>query len=90
VTEDKVEQALVKKIKGLGGLALKFVSQGRRGVNDRLVLLPVPEEYQELVAKYIYFAELKRPRKKPTVQQARFHITLKRLGFKSVVIDKKE
>ena len=40
ITEKQVEQNFVKAVKEAGGLAMKFVSPGRVGVPDRIVLLP--------------------------------------------------
>jgi hypothetical protein len=37
--EKRLEQRLVKKVKELGGLCLKWVSPGTTGVPDRLVIL---------------------------------------------------
>lgn len=39
VSEKRVERDFVKAVKRRGGLALKFVSPGRIGVPDRIVLL---------------------------------------------------
>jgi hypothetical protein len=38
MAEKQVEQYLKKRVEALGGLCMKFVSPGRRGVCDRLVL----------------------------------------------------
>ena len=38
--EKTIEQQLRTTVKGLGGVALKFVSPGMSGVPDRLILLP--------------------------------------------------
>jgi hypothetical protein len=38
--EKDVEQALVRRVKALGGLCEKFVSPGRRSVPDRIITLP--------------------------------------------------
>ncbi|MGB4633492.1 MAG: VRR-NUC domain-containing protein, partial [Bacillota bacterium] len=38
--EKQLEQKLVKAVKNVGGLALKFVSPGYDGVPDRLLLFP--------------------------------------------------
>ena len=40
VSEKQVERDFVIAVKRRGGLALKFVSPGRIGVPDRIVLLP--------------------------------------------------
>ena len=52
ITEKKVERNFVKAVKEHGGLAMKFVSPGRVGVPDRIVLLP---------GGRAVFAEIKRP-----------------------------
>lgn len=66
VSEQKVEEALVRGVKRLGGRALKFVSPGTTGVPDRLVLLPGGRSR---------FVELKRPR--GGVLSARQRLTMK-------------
>ena len=38
--EREIEKYLVDRVKGMGGMALKFVSPGCTGVPDRLVILP--------------------------------------------------
>jgi hypothetical protein len=38
--ESLIERYLVQEIKGLGGLAWKFISPGTSGVPDRVVMLP--------------------------------------------------
>ncbi len=43
MTEEYIEQKLVKAVKKRGGMALKFVSPGLDGVPDRIVLLPMEE-----------------------------------------------
>lgn len=85
--EKVVEAALVGRIKRLAGIAYKFVSPARRNVPDRIVLLPVPPEHQELVARYIHFVELKAPGKSPTAGQQREHARLWALGFAVRVFD---
>jgi hypothetical protein len=39
-SEKQIEARLKRTVKELGGLALKFVSPGCRGVPDRLIFLP--------------------------------------------------
>lgn len=51
--ESKIEQALVEGVEALGGLCLKFTSPGRRGVPDRICVLPHGR---------VYWVELKRPK----------------------------
>lgn len=52
ITEKQVERNFVKAVKKAGGLAMKFVSPGRVGVPDRIVLFP---------GGRVVFAEIKRP-----------------------------
>lgn len=79
--ESVIERYLVLTVRKLGGECLKFVSPGRRHVNDRLVLLP---------GGRVYFIELKQPGAKPRAGQVRFHALLKRLRCATVVLDTKE
>lgn len=53
VREDVIERHLVNEVKKAGGIAYKFTSPGRRGVPDRIVLLPNGK---------IIFVECKAPR----------------------------
>ena len=78
MVEKDVELALVKRVKEMGGLALKFTSPARRSVPDRLVLLP---------GGRVVFVECKAPGKRPTVLQAKEHERLRALGFEVVVVD---
>ena len=79
--EKEVEKNLVKQVKNRGGICPKFVSPGFDGMPDRLILLPGGK---------IAFAELKAPGKKPRALQVSRLNLLKRLGFKSYVIDQKD
>jgi len=76
--EKTIEQALVKRVKELGGMAEKFVSPGRRSVCDRLVTLPV---------NVIIFVELKAPNKNPTPLQELDHERRRALGCDVRVIN---
>lgn len=76
--ERDVEAYLVKQIKALGGMCEKFVSPGKTGVPDRLIILP---------AGRIIFCELKAPGKKPTELQLRDHQKRRDLGCEVLVID---
>jgi hypothetical protein len=87
--ENKIEKHFCDCIKQDGGIAYKFVSPGVNGVPDRIVLKPIPLKLQKLIAKYIYFVELKAPRKKPNVRQKEEHAKLRALGFTVKVIDSK-
>ena len=77
-SEKDIEQRLVKAVKNMGGIALKFVSPGYDGMPDRIVLLPHGA---------FAFVELKAPGKKPRPLQLSRHEMLRRLGFKVYVLD---
>lgn len=79
--ERDVENALVKRIKALGGTCEKFTSPARRSVPDRLVTLP---------GNRVEFVECKRPGEKPTEKQARDHERRRALGCIVHVIDSLE
>ena len=79
--ESTVEKSLVQLVKKLGGVAYKFVSPARRGVPDRLVLLPIPERDREIVQKYVMFVECKAPGKKPRPEQVREITILAKMGY---------
>lgn len=78
--ERDVEAYLVKRVKEIGGVAMKLTSPSRRSVPDRLVLLPEGE---------VHFIELKAPGKTPTDAQYREHVRLRELGMSVFVIDSK-
>ena len=79
--ESKIENALVKRVKQLGGKCEKFTSPGNRAVPDRLVTLP---------GNIIIFVELKAPGKKATKLQAKDHREREALGCDVRVIDSLE
>ena len=79
--EKTIEQALVKRVKDLGGMAEKYVSVNRRSVPDRLVTLP---------GGRVIFCEVKRPGGKPTDAQKRDHARRRILGCDIRVIDSLE
>lgn len=72
--ESSLERYLVQRIHTIGGECLKFVSPGRVGVPDRVVLLPGGE---------IVFCELKAPGGKVSPAQTRVH---KRFGELTVAV----
>lgn len=76
--ESSIERILARKVKKMGGLAVKFVSPGLDGVPDRIVLLP---------GRKMAFVELKAPGKKPRVLQEKRKRQLESLGFPVYVID---
>jgi len=79
--EKTIETALVKKVKGLGGMCEKFTSPARRSVPDRIITLPEGQ---------IIFVECKAPGEKPTDAQQRDHNRRRALGFDVRVIDSME
>ena len=79
--ESVIEAYLVKRVKGAGGTAYKFVSPGRRNVPDRLVVFP---------GGNMYFVELKAPRKELRSGQARERQRLEALGCRVEVAATKE
>ncbi len=81
MTEKQIEQALVKAVKGAGGLCLKWVSPGWDGAPDRIVL------FEGSHIGRIAFVEVKAPGGKVRrIQQVR-HRQLRKLGFKVFVLD---
>ncbi|MBI6549912.1 VRR-NUC domain-containing protein [Xenorhabdus lircayensis] len=80
IREDVIERHLVNEVKKLGGIAYKFVSPGRRGVPDRVVVLPNGR---------VVFVECKAPGEKPRPDQLREHERLRALGQTVVVLDSK-
>lgn len=76
--EKTVEQALVRRVKSLGGMCEKFTSPGRRSVPDRIVTMPDGR---------IIFVELKKPGAKPTEMQMRDHANRRAMGCDVRVID---
>lgn len=76
--ESKIESELVRQVRAAGGDALKFVSPGRVGVPDRLVVMP---------GGVCSFVECKAPGKRPTAAQSREHNRLAALGVPVHVVD---
>ena len=76
--EKRIEKALIKAVKSVGGEALKFVSPGYDGMPDRLVLIAMGK---------VGFVEVKAPGEKPRKLQLKRHEKLQSLGFKVYVLD---
>ena len=76
--EKKLEQKLVKAVRDIGGLALKFVSPGCDGVPDRLILIAYGK---------VAFVEVKAKGKKPRPIQIRRINQIRRLGFLVFILD---
>lgn len=68
--ESRIEQHLVQRIRRIGGECFKFLSPGRVGVPDRLVVLPGGE---------VVWVELKMPRGILAAPQIRMHKRLREL-----------
>lgn len=79
--EKTIEQKLIKRVREKGGLCLKFVSPGMRGVPDRIILLP---------AGRLIFVEVKAPGMTPRKLQKAVHGELRALGFSVIVLDSVE
>ena len=76
--ESDIEDYLTRRVRAMGGRAYKFVSPGRRGVPDRMVLLP---------GGRIGFVELKATGRKPSALQLAEIDALRRMGFWAAWID---
>ncbi len=76
--EKHIEEALVKRVKTLGGLCEKFTSPAKRSVPDRIVTLPGGK---------VIFVELKAPGKYATPKQTADHQRRRLLGCDVRVID---
>ena len=76
--EKAIEQQLRTTVKGLGGVALKFVSPGTSGVPDRLILFP---------GKRMAFVEVKAPGMQMRPLQVKRKRQLEALGFSVYCID---
>ncbi|MBR2215986.1 MAG: VRR-NUC domain-containing protein [Selenomonadaceae bacterium] len=76
--EKTLEAKFRKAVEAAGGLALKFVSPGRAGVPDRIVLAP---------GGRVFFVELKRPGEGLRPLQQQTVKTFQKLGHNVTVID---
>ena len=81
VRERAVELALVRAASRAGGIAYKFSSPARRGVPDRIVVLP---------GGILFFVECKASGGRLTRLQALEGRRLERLGFEFFVVDSVE
>ena len=79
--EKKLEQKLVKAVRDIGGLALKFGSPGCDGVPDRLILIAYGK---------VAFVEVKAKGKKPRPIQIRRINQIKNLGFLVFILDEEK
>lgn len=81
MSEKELEEMFRDAVRKAGGCAYKFVSPGKSGVPDRLVVLP---------GNCIGFVELKAPGKQPRADQRHRQKELKRLGCYVAVLDDPE
>ena len=81
MNEKYIERKVAEAVKVKGGMALKFVSPGRIGVPDRLILMRGGK---------LAFAELKSTGMKMRSIQIKRKRELEELGFKVYCIDKVE
>ena len=81
IRENIIERYLVKRIRELGGIAVKQIWHGRRGAPDRLVILPGGK---------MIFVECKAPGQSCRPHQLREHDRLRRLGVTVLVIDDRD
>lgn len=71
--ESEIESRLRKQVERIGGKAYKFISDGNRGVPDRIVCLP---------GGRVVFVETKRPKGGKVSKLQKYRIAeLKALGF---------
>ena len=70
--ERDIEKKLIRPVKDMGGLCLKFETPGFTGVPDRIILLPGPR---------VVFVETKQPGKKERARQVYVHGLLRAMGF---------
>ena len=75
--ENRVEQRLIDGVEALGGITFKFVSPGRAGVPDRVVILPGGD---------VHFVELKALGGKPSRIQLRRISQLRKLDVTALVL----
>lgn len=78
--ENDIENYLIRKTEMLGGLCMKFVSPGRRGVPDRIILIDGKT----------FFVELKRPGGFLRKDQLKMREKFEKLGVSVYVVDTKQ
>ena len=77
IDERDIEGKLVREVQERGGLCLKLDSSTKKGVQDRMLLLPQGR---------VFFVELKKPGGRVSVLQKVRQTQLKRLGFDTRVV----
>ena len=81
ILERDIERYLVRRTIEQGGVAYKWVSPGRVGVADRIVLLP---------GGVVWFVELKTVKGRLSPWQKVFAADMRRMGMNYIVIRSKE
>ena len=78
IDERDIEGKLFDAVKAYGGMCVKLDSGAKKGVQDRLVLLP---------GARVYFVETKRPEggRLSVLQKVR-RVQMRRMGFPSLVV----
>lgn len=75
--ENRVERRLIDGVKALGGRTFKFISPGRAGVPDRVVILP---------GGNVHFVELKAHGGRASALQQRMLAKLRRMDVTALVL----
>jgi len=81
MSEKAIERYLVRRVKDLGGVCLKYYSPSTAGYPDRVCLLP---------GGGVLWVEVKSTGRKPTKLQRLRHEQMSRLGFPVSVVDSKQ
>lgn len=76
--ESSVERRLTALVERMGGLSFKWVSPGRRGVPDRIIVMP---------GGRVYLVEVKRPGGRPRADQLAVHRRIEKRGVSVYVVD---
>jgi len=80
ILEKDIERHLVRRVAERGGVAYKWVSPGRVGVADRIVLLP---------GGVVWFVELKTVKGRLSPWQKLFAAEMRRMGMNYIVVRSK-
>ena len=80
ILEKDIERYLVRRVTECNGIAYKWVSPGRVGVADRIVLLP---------GGVVWFVELKTVKGRLSPWQKLFAAEMRRMGMNYIVIRSK-
>ena len=80
ILERDIERHLVRRVAERGGVAYKWVSPGRVGVADRIVMLP---------GGVVWFVELKTAKGRLSPWQKVFAADMRRMGMNYIVIRSK-